>query len=361
MKKIDNAEFRYEPSIMFAADDTYLMAREPVLRRMPDGSLFSLIYTGGPCEPHPENLVAAVRSTDDGKSWSYPQELFKHPRRSCWGTELFTGGDQPFMIFQTFDTPSYYQELRAYVSTTSVNGLSWSEPQTLPGVPVNFSVRQGRVLSDGSWLFPVYWQEVRSSWRNILDWGKFNPRSTWFFVSGVIRSTDRGRSWSLHGSCSTGATLSAWEPEVIEVAPGKLRMFIRCESPEHCLWEAESSDYGVHWTEPVPGPVSNPGTKFTIYKVRDQWVMLNNLCGKDGAGATRNVLSLLTSPDGRNWKEKFEIARVTRRTPDSPFEPLPQMSYPHGFADDKEQALYLALDAIRKFFFVKIPYADILK
>lgn len=88
--------------------------------------------------------------------------------------------------------------------------------------------------------------------------------------------------------------------------------------------------------------------------------MLNNLCGRNGVDAARNVLSLLTSSDGRNWKEKFEIARVTRRTPDSPFEPLPQMAYPHGFADDQRQALYLALDGIRKFFFVKIPYADIL-
>ena len=36
------------------------------------------------------------------------------------------------------------------------------------------------------------------------------------------------------------------------------------------------------------------------------------------------------------------------------------MAYPHGFADDEREMLYLALDSVKKFFLVKIPYADIL-
>jgi hypothetical protein len=37
---------------------------------MPDGSLYALIYTGGPREPHDSNVMLGTRSIDDGETWS---------------------------------------------------------------------------------------------------------------------------------------------------------------------------------------------------------------------------------------------------------------------------------------------------
>ena len=358
MTKIDNAVFRFEPSVMFTADDTYPMAREPVLRRMPDGSLLSLIYCGGPREPHWKNIVAAVRSEDGGKSWSKPEELFRHPRRACWGTELFTEGETPFLVFQTFDVPGFYLELRSFVSFTEDSGRSWSEPRSFHGVPSNFSVRQGRVLSDGSWLFPVYWEELRRSWD-----GSFGDDGLeWPFVSGVIRSTDRGQTWKLHVPQTNAENQHLWEPEVIELAPGHLKMFIRRESPEHVLWESESFDFGATWSAPLPGKISNPGTKTVIYKVRSRWVMFNNLCPE--GRCERSELSMLVSDDGENWRNRGWIAKLETVPEENPFSTprtmLPQVAYPHGFSDDREECVLLAIDSIRKFFFVRIPYSEIL-
>ena len=42
-------------------------AREPVLRRMKDGSLVCLFLTGGPKEPDNDNVVKITRSEDEGK------------------------------------------------------------------------------------------------------------------------------------------------------------------------------------------------------------------------------------------------------------------------------------------------------
>ena len=39
---------------------------------------------------------------------------------------------------------------------------------------------------------------------------------------------------------------------------------------------------------------------------------------------------------------------------------LTQIACPHSFADDREEKLYLAIDAVRKFFFLKVPYFDLL-
>ncbi len=356
MKKIDNGTFLWDPVILFRADDTFPMAREPVLRRMPDGSLIALLYTGGPYEPHPENVVAAVRSEDDGAHWSRPEVIFQNSGRGCWGTEIFTDGDRPFLVFQTFRADTFYQELRSYIAFSDDSGRSWSAPESFHGVPSGFCVRQGRALADGSWLFPVYWQEVRGRW----DEG-FQDDGRWPFVSGVIRSSDRGGSWSLHGHCAAGAKFHAWEPEVIEIAPGRLRMFLRCESPERRLWESDSCDGGITWSAPAPGAVPNPGTKVVIYRVRDRWVMFNNDVTD---GDRRCELAMWTSADGCQWRRQGVVARIdppdcTGHWRELPRNVLPQIAYPHGFADDERECVYLALDGTRKHFFMKIPYGDI--
>lgn len=205
MKKIENVSFAYDASIMFECDEKFLFGREPTLRRMSDGTLTSLIYTGGKREPDPQNVVAQIKSRDDGATWSKPEVIFSHPCRCCWGTELFTGGDLPMAIFQTFDFCSYYCELRCFYSCSEDNGKSWSSPKSIPGVPPNFSCRQGKVLSDGSWIFPVYWVEVRDHWQFRDPPDKFPALDRgWNFVAGVIRSEDRGQSFSLHGFIRCG-------------------------------------------------------------------------------------------------------------------------------------------------------------
>ncbi|OQA80370.1 MAG: Sialidase precursor [Lentisphaerae bacterium ADurb.Bin242] len=357
---LDNIEFAYEPVEMWKADGEFTYAREPVLRRMPDGSLLSLIYTGGPREPSRENVAAVIRSRDDGATWSYPEILFRHPRRPTWPTELFTETERPFTVFQTFNIDCNYCELRSFLSYTDDSGKTWSEPVSFAGVPSNFSARQCKVLSDGTWLLPVYWMEVRGNWTLEAPY----IAEGWYFVSGVLRSSDRGGSWSLHGALSCGKKLLSWEPEVVELTPGHLRMFIRCESPEHVLWESDSLDFGKTWSAPVPGSISNPGTKVVVYKVGDRLVMVNNTCGREHPD--RNSLELLISSDaGKNWSRRLPLARLHRSG--NPWDgffdagaALPQVAYPHGFADDREEKLYLAIDSVRKFFLVKVPYKDIL-
>ncbi len=347
MKYGDQIEFAYEPSLMLSTDNKFLFGREPTLRRMPDGSLISLIYTGGPTEPHPENVVAVTRSYNDGATWSYPEVVFSCPERASWGTEIFTECNRPFMVFHTYVFETFYSEIRAFLSFTDDSGKTWSEPVNVPGLPPSCSIRQGKVLSDGSWIFPVYWTEIVKGW-NRFGGDIMQGR---IFRSGMIRSVNHGKSYSLHGyQCIEDRW--AWEPEITELEPGRLRMYIRC-SGSGVLWECDSFDFGVTWTPAVKGGIPNPDTKVVVYKIRGAHVMVNNTCN-DRAPA-RNTLEIWVSRDNcKTWGKKIVLARLK---PDSE---LHQVAYPHGFADEKEEKLYLAIDAIREFYMVKVPYGDLL-
>ena len=108
---MNKEDFFYDATVALCAKPEYAFAREPVLRRMADGSLISTALSGGPGEPHEDNFVLSVRSEDEGKTWSKPEILFRHGERAVWVTEIFTEGVCPMMFVHTYHTPSFYREI----------------------------------------------------------------------------------------------------------------------------------------------------------------------------------------------------------------------------------------------------------
>lgn len=357
MKRFNRIDFAYDPTVIFQKDDQWTHAREPVLRRMPDGSLACLHYSGGKREPDPENLALITHSRDDGATWSKPEVMFKHQSRCVWPTELFTAGPRPFAVIHTFEYHGFYTELRAFMTFSDDSGRTWSEPRTINGIPPNFSVRQGKVLSNGVWLFPVYWMEQEAGW----DWAStegFKWPHGWTFRAGVIRSTDEGKTFSLHGYLRNEGLV--WEPEVIELESGHLLMYVRSEG-RGVLWQTESFDYGLTWSELIPTEIPNSGTKFVMFRIGNKIVLVNN---PDKVG--RRHLELWVSDDFcRTWSKKLPLATVPEdqtdvKDIDNEFNKLPWICYPHGFADEKQQLLYLALDSVDMHYLIKVPFADFL-
>ena len=86
------AAFRFPAALILRAQPRFEYAREPLLRRMPNGDLLCVFLSGGHTEPDNQNFVIAVRSQDDGISWSEPQVLSRHGERAVWATELFCEG-----------------------------------------------------------------------------------------------------------------------------------------------------------------------------------------------------------------------------------------------------------------------------
>lgn len=75
---------------IFTANEEYPWFRDPYLARLPDGSLCCAFLTGGSGDGAVRNVVAGIRSDDDGASWSDPEVLMALPDRACAITSLVT-------------------------------------------------------------------------------------------------------------------------------------------------------------------------------------------------------------------------------------------------------------------------------
>lgn len=321
-----------------ATFETY--AREPVLRRMKDGSLVCTFLTGGKEEPTNDNVIAISRSKDDGITWSKPEVLFSHDNRGCWCTEIFTECEKPFAVVHTYNGPSQYRELQTFRSYCDESGENWTEPTGFRGTINGCSVRQGIRLSNGDILFPVYWQAVHGVF-NWPDKEKGWDIQNWPFVSGVAISHDNGESFTRYGyiSCDT----SLWEPNVTEAEPGHI--IIYCRSNKSELFISESFDYGKNWSAPVLSGIPNPDTKVTILKVRGQILMINNF---EHEFSKRTNLCIYKSKDGKSFEKLINIEDENEI-----------YFYPHAFADDEKEKLYVAYENGKQHWLKIYTYAEL--
>lgn len=359
--------FAARPTVMWRADEVLRYAREPLLARMGDGSLVCALYTGGRREPDTNNVVAVIRSADDGATWSTPETVFSHPRRACWATELNTLGDRPELVFQTFDAHTYYSDLRPFRCWTDDCGGSWTNPVSFAGVPSGFTVRQGVRTSDGALVYPVYWQVCDGDYRGWvdyerpkIDWSGWGRGGQWWFECGVIRSEDGGRSWRLAAvppiEPREGRHLNQWEPAVVELSTGGLKMFVRVESEERVLWESESVDGGRSWTKLHPGAISNPGTKVQALRRGGEIVLFNNVCERTSPNRYR-LEAAISSDDCRTWRH-VALADSSGSVGSDWFNGShAQVAYPSALFDEKRKSCYLAIDSVSEIYLLKIPYA----
>ncbi len=318
---------------LIAEFETY--AREPIIRKMPDGSLICTFLTGDETEPRNGNFVAVCRSNDGGKTWSKPTELFNHPTRGVWCTEIFCGGEYPMAVVQTYNADCHYRELTTYYSITTDNGKNWSEPKSFRGAMNGVSLRQGFVMSNGEYLFPLYWQEVQGSFTKETHW----ECEDWDFKCGAGISADKGETWQICGYISDDDCL--WEPNAIEVENGHIVMY--CRSPKRYLYMSESFDYGRTWSKPIQTNIPNSDTKLTLLKVNETILLITNFDRQK-----RAHLAIQKSNDGKNFSEITLI-----EDEDALF------YYPHAFADEDERTLYIAYENAKQHYLAKINFDEL--
>lgn len=84
------------------------------------------------------------------------------------------------------------------------------------------------MLSNGAWVFPIYWQECCGAW----DWKLHSVPNdgideNWPFRCGVLRTEDNGKSFHIEGYLKAQTPL--WENNIAEYENGKLVMLMRAE------------------------------------------------------------------------------------------------------------------------------------
>lgn len=344
MVKQHGFEFLHPVVPIIVCDRTWTYAREPVLRRMPDGTLVCAHYTGGPREPHNENVVVLTRSEDDGATWSTPTVLARHAQRGCWCTEILVYGGRATAFIHTLNADCVYQELHAYRAFSS-DGINWSEPRSLPGGFHDVIARQAIELADGSILCPVYWQDHVGG----FDWTASGARKSGF-VSGAMLSRDGGESWKLHGCLHAPDPVWLWEPNVVEVEPGRVIMFMRA-THDSLLYRAESRDGGLTWAGPERTDIGADSSKLTLLRVGKTVILLFNPGGDAMYGGRRTLEAWISNDGCRTWPRKVRLALAPEGR---------AVCYPHGFVDEAKRCVYLALDTYRAHYLMKLPLKDLL-
>lgn len=235
-------------------------AREPIIRRMKDGRIVCTFLTGGPTEPDNRNVLKLSYSDDNGRTWSKPEVIISHQNRGVWCTELFN------------------------------DGRTWKEPVSFPGGLNGATLRQGIVMSDGEWLFPLYWQETvrRFDWNidsSLGDSEKQTDENTegeaWPFCCGVAVSSDQGKTYQRYGYMKDPGNRSLWEPNCIELEDGHIVILMR-DNANSYLRRCDSFDYGRTGGELVLTDLPNPNTKLTLLKINGKILLINNFNNVSG-------------------------------------------------------------------------------
>ncbi len=331
---------------IFHVDKTYTWLRECLLQRMPDGSLCCVFFTGGKFDGDLNNIVAAIRSDDDGKTWSDVEVIRQRKGAGCWAPAMFVHKDRAYLFWYT--KSKGWQDMTSRVLVTAPGGRAFVEDRAIlqdwPDEGIA-DVRHGTILRDGRALLPIKWNE-----KGVYCVGVMEPNSD--FTS----FTHYGR---IHKLTPEGPTkcVPLFENTIAELSGGGLAMLIRGDVNRHrragYLWRSDSADGGKTWSDPYLTDIPNPGTKPRIINLPDGRVVLfHNPNKKDYADPKvhknhhrhRTQLEMWVSADDMTtWYLKRTIVSAPKVA-----------QYPDGFYDADRKAIYLSWEDDKTIYFQKI-------
>jgi hypothetical protein len=151
-----------------------------------------------------------ARSTDGGKTWTPPEPFVHTEKKTYYPGSLTTLADGTLVhAWNRWSEETNQQEPRRVLYSTSTDdGLTWSEPRGLPYDPAKRSVIRHPLveLSPNQWLFSLddntFVYDPQSDSSKPFGDGRVHglvpivrtPKGT--FVSGAgLRSTDEGKTW----------------------------------------------------------------------------------------------------------------------------------------------------------------------
>ena len=263
----------------------------PGIERSAKGRVFACWFTGGPKEPSTENTVVLSYSNDGGKTFTTP-EAMSFPLNDgtrCYDPCLWI--DPKGRLWYLFnrslkDSKQHGIYARICKKPNASSPIWGAEFRVGFYGPFSFRINKPIALSTGEWIMPV-----THALEPVAGWAGFDPKQ----VQGVGISTDKGKTWTLHGTVSTpGAAL---ENMIVELRDGRLWMLIRTVG---FLWESYSSDKGRTWTDGKLTTIATPHSRFFIRRLSSGNLLLVNHYKFTGRS---HLTAQLSTDDGATWND----------------------------------------------------------
>lgn len=266
------------------------------------GRLLAGWYSGGIAEPDMRNYNLLVRSDDHGETWSEPIlviesklsiglrcidiQLWIDPAGKCWvfWTQVIGWGGGPGCPGKEF-----HETWAMTADDPDAEEIRWSEPFY---VTDGFLRCKPTTLRDGRWLMCAY-----------------DRNSEHYCYS---ESLDQGKSW-IRRKAGRKIPTPFDESIILEHRDGTLRLFARTAGTGH-IAESVSTDGGKTWSDGFNGPLTSPGSRFYIGRLRSG----NLICVRNNDAVDRINLSVsISGDDGRTWSPPMLLdARMHTSYPD---------------------------------------------
>lgn len=356
-----------ETKTIFRVNETYKWLREPLLVRLPDGSLFCEIFLGGSYDGCRDNILSGIRSDDDGETWSELETIKAIDGLGCWAGSVFAHAGTGYVFWLTLDKDR--SEMTNHLLSTGADGRSFVHDRLMAKYPDtrngSIDIRRGTVLRDGRVLFPASWHETldpslsdddiqisperRKRLANVGGARILNKLSCCGVVEPNADFTEFRKYGRICHLTPDGEIPSVplFENQIAELSDGTLSMLIRGDLSNR-LWRSDSRDGGYTWSDPVKTDIPNPGSKPLILNLPDgRIVLFNNPREKDYDDikshhhAYRTPLEMWISDDDlQTWSVRETIAPATDVA-----------QYPDGFFDPATGRIYLVWENDKEVFF----------
>jgi predicted neuraminidase len=274
---------------LFGADLTRTWQGIPGIERTPKGRVFLSWFSGGTKEPAPENSV--LLAYGDGMAFGAPV-VMAGPRegsRAFDPTLWRDPGGRLWYIFNRGNRDTGLHGVYARICDKPDAAVPVFGEEFRVGfdeAPLAFRMNKPTVLSTSEWVMPVTHAAEKT-----FDWFA-GPKQ----VQGVGISTDKGRTWKLHGSLQ--APHWALENMIVELRDKRLWMLIRTGSG--VLWESFSSDKGRTWTAPAASAIANPGSRFFVRRLASGALLLVNHYKFKGRS---HLTAQVSRDEGKSWSD----------------------------------------------------------
>ncbi len=294
---------------VFPATEKHPRYSEGSVAVLADGSLLfaTTEFVGGAADAATARIVARA-SRDGGRTWAEPRVLQENVGKlnvmSVTLQRLKPNAiDGPLGLFYLVKNGP--TDLKAYLRVTADEGKSFGEAVCVTDRPGYHVMNNDRVtvLSSGRIVCPVAWTA------DVMKGGHF--------VCLCFFSDDGGKSWKAGADTVDAPKRGAMEPEVIELAGGRLLMIVRTQLGH--IATALSKDGGDHWGEFGQLSVKAPEAPATIRRVPatgDLLLIWNNTFDpKAGHGGKRTPLTAaISSDEGRTWAPVRDLETAADRT-----------------------------------------------
>lgn len=330
--------------VIFDGKSPDKLACDTMVRALPDGSWVLVMLGGGDAEPRRQNGIFIARSLDQGKTWSAMERVNTGIAREGSAaaqvpSELKVRGQRCTLFFSSHD--GLFGGWKSWIVRSDDSCRTWSQPEPVPGrLHDRTFIRNHIVARDGRILVPFQHYVGQPADVPVpTDRAKVRPFHTSNPRNGVLMSRDEGATWSEHGDIriSKDDTYSGWpEPNIVELADGRIAMIVRADRLGGVLYAAESKDGGRTWPAfATKTEIPNPGAKSTLHSLGgDRVALLHN-----PNPAHRSPLALWISFDGmKTWPYRRVLVAESSDGPNG------RLNYPDGFVSQDRQWLHLAFD-----------------